>query len=51
MRGAFERYKYDFWELAKILYTGYSHWNGQVGPTPLKFKNKNLHDLFVKILF
>ena len=50
MCGASEREKKDFSELKKKLYyTLYSHYKWS--SSPLKFKNQDLHDLFLETLF
>ena len=50
MCGTFERKENDFWELKEYRYThdtAIKKW----ASSPLKFKNQDLHDLFLETLF
>ena len=50
MCGAFERKENDFWELKNIIYAHDTAIKN--GPSsPMKFKNQDLHDLFLETLF
>ena len=49
MCGAFERKENDFWELKKMIHThdtAIKKWSS----SPLKFKNQDLHDLFLEFM-
>ena len=50
MCGAFERKENDFWELKKKIYIHMIQ-PLKMASSPLKFKNQDLHDLFLETLF
>ena len=49
MCGAFERRENNFWELKNIIYT-HNTAIKKYSSSPLKFKNLDLHDLFLETL-
>ena len=50
MRGTFERKENNFWELKNIICT-HDTAIKKKSSSPLKFKNQDLHDLFLETLF
>ena len=50
MCGAFQRKENDFWELKNIIYAHDTAIKKR-SSSPLRFKNLDLHDLFLETLF